>query len=78
MKFPHSYTLKNIASIIGCRYIGKEDFPIYGTNEIHRVKEGEIVFVDHPKYYDKALQSKASVILINKKVECPENKALLL
>ncbi|CVK15463.1 UDP-3-O-[3-hydroxymyristoyl] glucosamine N-acyltransferase [Apibacter mensalis] len=78
MKFPHSFTLKKIASIIGCEYVGKEDFPIYGTNEIHRVKEGEIVFVDHPKYYAKALHSKASVVLINKKVECPENKALLL
>ena len=29
---------------------------------------GDIVFVDHPKYYDKALESKATIILINKKV----------
>ena len=47
-------------------------------NEIHVIQKGEIVFVDHPKYYDKALQSKASVILINKKVDCPEGKALLI
>lgn len=47
-------------------------------NEIHVVKEGDIVFVDHPKYYDKALNSKASVVLINKKVECPTGKALLI
>lgn len=47
-------------------------------NEIHVVKEGEIVFVDHPKYYEKALKSKATVVLINKQVDCPEGKALLL
>ncbi len=47
-------------------------------NEIHVVQEGEIVFVDHPKYYDKALLSRASVVLINKVVDCPPGKALLI
>ena len=47
-------------------------------NEIHVVQPGDIVFVDHPKYYDKALQSKATIVLINKEVECPEGKALLI
>ena len=47
-------------------------------NEIHVVTPGDIVFVDHPKYYDKALQSAATIILINKEVECPEGKALLI
>jgi len=42
------------------------------------VEEGDIVFVDHPKYYDKALQSSATIVLINKKVTCPEGKALLI
>jgi UDP-3-O-[3-hydroxymyristoyl] glucosamine N-acyltransferase len=53
-------------------------FPIYGMNEIHVVEKGDIVFVDHPKYYTKALNSAATVILINKKVDCPEGKALLI
>lgn len=47
-------------------------------NEIHVVTPGDIVFVDHPKYYDKALNSKATVILINKNVACPPGKALLV
>ncbi len=51
---------------------------VLGMNEIHVVEPGDIVFVDHPKYYDKALQSAATIILINKKVDCPEGKALLL
>ena len=78
MKFPKTYTLKEIADIIKAKAVGDEDFPIIGMNEIHVINTGEIVFVDHPKYYDKALQSKASVILINKEVECPEGKALLI
>ena len=47
-------------------------------NEIHVVQAGDIVFVDHPKYYEKALHSKATIVLINKEVECPEGKALLI
>ena len=78
MRFPNPHTLEQIATIIGSSYIGADDFPVLGMNEIHVVQEGEIVFVDHPKYYDKALKSKASVILINKNVDCPEGKALLI
>lgn len=47
-------------------------------NEIHVVEPGDIVFVDHPKYYGKALASAATIVLINKEVECPEGKALLV
>jgi len=78
VRFPKTYTLKQIAEIIESDYIGDDDFSVLGMNEIHVVQEGEIVFVDHPKYYEKALKCKASVVLINKKVECPEGKALLI
>ena len=78
MKFPTTFSLKQIADIISSEYVGHDDFPVLGMNEIHVVVNGDIVFVDHPKYYDKALQSNASVILINKKVDCPEGKALLI
>ncbi len=78
MKFKQSHTLKEIAAILGCTYIGADDFSVTGMNEIHVVTAGDIVFVDHPKYYDKALQSAATVVLINKEVDCPEGKALLI
>jgi len=78
MKFPQPYTLKQIADILTVEYIGDADFLITGCNEIHRVEVGDIVFVDHPKYYNKALESAATIILINKKVDCPEGKALLI
>ena len=78
MKFPQTHTLEQIATIISCDFVGDKDFPVEGINEIHVVTPGDIVFVDHPKYYDKALQSAATIILINKEVECPEGKALLI
>lgn len=78
MKFPIPYSLKQIAAIINTKYVGADDFTVLGMNEIHVVEKGDIVFVDHPKYYDKALNSNATVVLINKEVPCPEGKALLI
>ena len=78
MKFPQKHTLEQIATILNVDYVGDADFPILGMNEIHVVEPGDIVFVDHPKYYDKALASAATVVLINKRVDCPEGKALLI
>ena len=78
MTFKSPQTLKTIAELIGAKYVGDENFQIFGTNEIHRVKKGEIVFVNHPKYYDKALHSEATIILIDKEVACPEGKVLLV
>jgi UDP-3-O-[3-hydroxymyristoyl] glucosamine N-acyltransferase len=78
MKFNKSQTLKQIAQLINAEYIGDDNFEIFGINEIHVVEKGDIVFVDHPKYYDKALNSAATIILINKKVDCPEGKSLLI
>ncbi|GIZ08501.1 UDP-3-O-(3-hydroxymyristoyl)glucosamine N-acyltransferase [Flavobacterium sp. UMI-01] len=78
MKFPKVSTLQEIANLLQCEFVGESDFPILGMNEIHVVEPGDIVFVDHPKYYDKALQSAATVVLINKKVDCPVGKALLI
>ena len=78
MKFSQPQTLQQIALILNCDYVGDENFPVLGMNEIHVVESGDIVFVDHPKYYDKALKSDATIILINKNVKCPQGKALLI
>jgi UDP-3-O-[3-hydroxymyristoyl] glucosamine N-acyltransferase len=78
MKFPRSYSLKEVATLINAKPIGDPEFEILGINEIHMVEPGDLTFVDHPKYYDKALNSKATTILINKEVEAPEGKALLI
>ncbi|AWG22515.1 UDP-3-O-(3-hydroxymyristoyl)glucosamine N-acyltransferase [Flavobacterium faecale] len=78
MKFQKVITLEEIANLIQCEFVGEKDFLVHGMNEIHVVEAGDIVFVDHPKYYDKALQSAATIVLINKKVDCPAGKALLI
>ncbi|MCB0463268.1 MAG: UDP-3-O-(3-hydroxymyristoyl)glucosamine N-acyltransferase [Flavobacteriaceae bacterium] len=78
MKFPKTHTLEQIAGIINSKFVGDKDFPVLGMNEIHVVTKGDIVFVDHPKYYDKALESAATIVLINKEVDCPKGKALLI
>ncbi|WP_406683860.1 UDP-3-O-(3-hydroxymyristoyl)glucosamine N-acyltransferase [Seonamhaeicola sp. MEBiC1930] len=78
MKFTQPQTLEAISQLIDCEYVGDSDFPVLGMNEIHVVEPGDIVFVDHPKYYDKALNSAATIVLINKEVDCPKGKALLV
>lgn len=78
MTFAQPQTLKDIAELIGAKAVGDGNFPVLGTNEIHMVRPGDIVFVNHPKYYDKALNSAATVILIDKEVQAPAGKALLV
>ena len=78
MKFPKVITLEEIANLLQCEFVGDKNFPVLGMNEIHVVEAGDIVFVDHPKYYDKALNSAATIVLINKKTACPDGKALLI
>ena len=78
MKFKTVQTLQKIATLIDAKFVGDQDFIISGINEIHVVESGDIVFVDHPKYYQKALESAATTILINKEVDCPKGKSLLI
>ena len=77
MKFDSALTLERVAEIIGCSYDGKPDFLITGLNELHMVEPGDLTFVDHPKYYSRALDSKATTIIINKQMSPPEGKALI-
>jgi UDP-3-O-[3-hydroxymyristoyl] glucosamine N-acyltransferase len=77
MKLNPAMRLADLAAIIGCEFDGDPDFLVTGINEIHKVVPGDLVFVDHPKYYDKALQSAATTVLINQKVQRPEGKALI-
>ncbi|RLD39041.1 MAG: UDP-3-O-(3-hydroxymyristoyl)glucosamine N-acyltransferase [Bacteroidetes bacterium] len=78
MDLPKKYTLSEIGGILNKKTIGKADFLISGINEIHMVRKGDLTFVDHPKYYNKALTSDATTIIINKEVECPSGKALII
>ena len=78
MKFQYPLTLQEVAELTDSKPIGEDGFTITGLNEIHMVEPGDLTFVDHPKYYQKALGSAATTILINQKVDCPPGKALLI
>ncbi|MAJ31091.1 MAG: UDP-3-O-(3-hydroxymyristoyl)glucosamine N-acyltransferase [Flavobacteriaceae bacterium] len=78
MKFPVALSIHSIAKEFGCSIKGEDKVTLSGISEIHNVSDGDLIFVDHPKYYDKALKSKASAVIINKDVEVPNGKAILL
>jgi UDP-3-O-[3-hydroxymyristoyl] glucosamine N-acyltransferase len=78
MRFENPVALTEIARLINAELIGNTTASATGINEIHRVEPGDLVFVDHPKYYEKCIQSAASFIIINKKVDFPNEKALLV
>lgn len=78
MKFSNPLTLSELAVILNAKPVGDPGFLVTGMNEIHMVEAGDLTFVDHPKYYSKALNSNATTIIINKEVECPAGKALLI
>ena len=65
MKLRQPLSVKALSKIISGTFYGDGDLLITGINEIHRVESGDLVFVDHPKYFTKALDSLASAVLIN-------------
>lgn len=79
MKFFTPLSMPTLATLLNATVIGNEQNLATGINEIHKVEVGDICFVDHPKYYNKCLQSAATIIIINNKdVEIPTGKTLLL
>jgi UDP-3-O-[3-hydroxymyristoyl] glucosamine N-acyltransferase len=78
MRFENPVPITEIARLIGAVIVGEEEGAATGINEIHKVEEGDLVFVDHPKYYRKCIDSAATYIIINQRTEFPPHKALLL
>ena len=78
MRLPDPQTASQLARFLGAQAHGETERLVTGINEINRVMEGDLVFVDHPKYYRKALDSAATTILIDKEVEVPAGKAIIV
>jgi UDP-3-O-[3-hydroxymyristoyl] glucosamine N-acyltransferase len=78
MKFPSPVSIDWLSKLIDAKVIGNAAGNATGINEIHKVEKGDLVFVDHPKYYDKCINSDADFIIINKETNCPDGKALLI
>lgn len=78
MRFEKPVPVTTIAQLIGAKVMGNKNGNATGINEIHKVEKGDLVFVDHPKYYSTCINSAATFIIINKKTDFPEGKALLI
>ena len=66
MRFENPVPVTSIAQLIGAEITGNKKGLVTGINEIHKVEPGDLVFVDHPRYYDTCVLSAASFIIINK------------
>ena len=78
MNFPAPVNISEIAALINARVVGDNNGQAKGINELNKVEPGDLAFVDHPKYYDKSVNSNATFIIINKEVAVPVGKALLI
>lgn len=78
MQFPSPVSIQWIADLIHAKLVGNDNGQATGINELHKVESGDLVFVDHPKYYEKCINSDATFIIINKEVDVPAGKALLI
>lgn len=78
MKFRQPIPVKEIAQKLDAQLIGDDSLMALGLNEIHKVEKGDITFADVKKYFDKSLQSAASIVILNEVVDCPEGKAILV
>ena len=64
MDFPQPIAVRDIAIWINGTIIGNPNLTLTGINEIHKVRDGDLSFVDHPKYYDASLNSAASAVIV--------------
>src|SRR5688572_26303247 len=78
MKFSNPVPVRWLAEFLDAQLVGNVEGNATGINEIHKVEEGDLVFVDHPKYYQKCINSAASFIIINQETDFPPHKSLLL
>ncbi|HEX5111955.1 MAG TPA: LpxD N-terminal domain-containing protein [Saprospiraceae bacterium] len=78
MNFEQPISIREVATWINAKIIGNDQLLLTGINEIHKIRSGDITFVDHPKYYSTSLNSAASAIIVPVDMECPNGKALLI
>ena len=78
MRFTSPKYIEDIAAVLQRDFQGPAKHVVYGLSEINQAETGDLIFVDHPKYYNKALASKANTIIINEQIERPDGKALIL
>ena len=68
MKLPAPVSVLWLSEFTNAEIIGNDQNFITGINEINQVENGDIVFVDHPKYYATCINSAATCIIINSNI----------
>ena len=83
MKFLEPISVSRISSLLDIPFFGDGEKLVYGLNEINRCEEGDIIFVNHPKYQARAELSKATAIITkirnleSKKIQFISNRPFL-
>ena len=57
MKFPRTYNLQEIAKLLNVPFVGSENFPITGFNEIHASASKSILNKNRSSYFDETQQT---------------------
>lgn len=78
MQFDKGVPVTWLAEFTQAKLVGNIEQVANGINEIHKVRKGDISFVDNEKYFNACLMSAATIVIINKEVECPTGKTLLV
>ena len=79
MKFEKPIPIQTIANRLKAEIIGNDTLSALGINEIHNVEAGDITFSDVKKYFEKALNSAATFIILNEKPDSiPDGKVVLI
>ena len=78
MRFEKPVPLQQIAQLIDAELVGNTTASATGINEIHKVEQGDLAFVDHPKYYDTCLVRLQVLLSLIKNSDFPRGKALLI
>lgn len=79
MRFPAPVPVQWFAEFLHAELYGNKEGLATGINELHKVEQGDLAFVDHPKYYAACINSAADFIIINKLADdIPAGKALLV
>ena len=78
MRLKEPVSVQDLAWFVGARLIGSGEVQVRYISDIYKIQKDSLIFVDNPMYYNRAIYSAASAILLNEELECPPDKALLV
>jgi UDP-3-O-[3-hydroxymyristoyl] glucosamine N-acyltransferase len=71
-------TLREIASILGGKVVGDENVLISDIKGLDEAGEGDLTFIANPKYEKKILTTRASAVLVSRKMEGTDRNLIIV